>query len=131
MGFSFKLCSKSLASRELARDAPPAGYDPVYKILWDWCVWKMGLGTLNHLGTAEGCHVVASVLGCQKSCLVGGQRDKESSRGNQMLPVSGGCHFSDAVAHRAFMGRKGRDAVHNLTEDEETLKGKVVLFCVV
>lgn len=34
-------------------------------------------------------------------------------------------------AHRAFMGRKGRDAVHNLTEDEETLKGKVVLFCVV
>lgn len=81
MGVSFKLCSKSLASRELAREAPPAGRDPIYKILWDWCVWKVGLGTLNHLGTAEGCQVVARVLGCQKSCLVGGQRDTESPWG--------------------------------------------------
>ena len=47
-----------------------------------------------------------------------------------MPPVLGGCHLSDVVAHRAFMGRKGREAVHNLTEAEETLKGKVVLLCV-
>lgn len=74
--------------------------------------------------------VVARALGCQKSHLAGGQRETESPWGNQMPPISGGCHLSDAVAHRVFMGRKGRDAVHNLTEAEETLKGKVVLLCV-
>lgn len=68
--------------------------------------------------------------GCQKSHLAGGQRETESPWGSQMPPVLGGCHLSDVVAHRAFMGRKGREAVHNLTEAEETLKGKVVLLCV-